>query len=351
MHLYLKLLILIFTSTLNTPALAKLINPWTDNPVFNSKSTPQLKSCPTPPSLSSDLKISGGIYKDKKGSLLDEKNLKKIINQTSNLRKTTQSIVTLSNVYTRTKDPKIATCVANIMENLATSNVLGGNISGYQARYTQTWLLSSFSLVWLKVKDDKTITASMKSKIELWLSNLAKSTQHYYKNNTNKNHSKKLNNMNYWAGLAVLSTGVATNNTNFYNWGLSTLRLSIQQITHEGYLETSLTRGQKSLHYHVFSLQALITMAELAYANGDNVYSQNNGALIKLIHTTVKAINDPSEIAKKAKSKQQSVKSLNPYLGFLFPYTQRTKDPITQKALTQFPSRSYLYLGGAPFPP
>ena len=59
-------------------------------------------------------------------------------------------------------------------------------------------------------------------------------------------------------------------------------------------------RGQRALHYHLFALEPLVTMAELASANGDDLYAYSNSRLHLLVARTVAGLADNQFFVDKA---------------------------------------------------
>lgn len=327
---------------------ATLINPWTENPIKYQKKS-MFSSCPTVPILQSNLTLNTGIYSDKIGSIKDPNKIKLLDEKTLSYRGVAQNLVNLSNNYIKTGNQEVSACAVNILLNLAQQNALAGTISGYQAQFTQTWLLSSFSLVWLKIKTSQNVTDNQKKIINQWLTRMADNTKNYFSPLIAKN-PQATNNMGYWAGLAVMATGVATNDKDYFNWSMNVLKIGINSIDNNGFLPNELKRGSKSLHYHLFSLQPLITMAELAQKNNIDVYSYNNNGLSRLIHQTLSSMINPTKINSITHSIQDDMTVEHPYLGFLLPYYNRTQDPLIKLMLNNYKSRSYLYLGGSPLP-
>lgn len=327
-----------------------LKNPWAYQPYTSNLIDLKTSTCSLSYNLNSDLEISQGIYSDSKGSILDDQKIKYVDSKTHEYRRIIQLLVTQSNIYIKNKNSSIAQCVSNQLLIMAKNNFLAGNILGYQAQYSRVWYLSSISLIWMKIQTDKSISKMDKDKINLWLDNVASSVTDYFKKNNDPKNSFKLNNINYWAALSVMSTGIAINKDKYFNWGYKTLLLSVNNINNDGYLPVALERGSKALHYHIFSLQPLVTMAELSYINGHNVYTLNDNALVRLIHTTLNSMNDNSQINALSNTKQVSLKVDKPYLGFLKTFAIRENDKLVLKMLNKFPSESYLYLGGGPLP-
>jgi len=51
---------------------------------------------------------------------------------------------------------------------------------------------------------------------------------------------------------------------------VTTYKDGIDEIAADGTLPLEMGRGQRALHYHLFALAPLVTMAELAAANGED---------------------------------------------------------------------------------
>jgi poly(beta-D-mannuronate) lyase len=97
-----------------------------------------------------------------------------------------------------------------------------------------------------------------------------------------------------------MAAGIAANDRSVYSWGVSTYKAGINEIAPDGTLPLEITRGQRALHYHLFALAPLVTMAELGAVNGDDLYTYNNSHLRLLISRTIAGLADNHYFSTKA---------------------------------------------------
>jgi poly(beta-D-mannuronate) lyase len=103
------------------------------------------------------------------------------------------------------------------------------------------------------------------------------------------------NNHLYWASWAVAVTGAATEKKELYEWGVGKVKYALHmQVQADGTLPLELSRGKKSLQYHVFALAPLVMISELALRNGEDLYEINDRALHRLVARTFEGLNDPA---------------------------------------------------------
>jgi len=118
----------------------------------------------------------------------------------------------------------------------------------------------------------------------------------------------------------------------------------------DGSLPHELKRASKAMHYHRFSLEPLAMAAEIAAANGIDLYA--NGALHRLVAYTAAAMRDPDIVARRLGVTQSSVgaDAVKPSMwAWAEPYLARFPDKA-ELAATLKPLRgkglSTTWLGG-----
>ena len=91
-------------------------------------------------------------------------------------------------------------------------------------------------------------------------------------------------------------------------------------------------------------------MAELAGANGIDLYRDSNGALVRLVRRATSGIHDPSFFAEQAGIAQEPVKLDADDIAWAVPFARRFPDPELADLLVRASSRSMMYIGGLPPP-
>ncbi len=145
-----------------------------------------------------------------------------------------------------------------------------------------------------------------------------------------------------------MAAGIADNRRDLYDWGIDSFKIGIAQVSAEGTLPLEMARRSRALHYHLFAAAPLVTMAELAEANGTDLYGENDKALARLIHRAASGIEDPSFFAAKAGIAQEPMDLHADDIAWVAPFARRFPDPQLNRLLSALPSRSMLYIGGLP---
>jgi poly(beta-D-mannuronate) lyase len=124
----------------------------------------------------------------------------------------------------------------------------------------------------------------------------------------------------------------------------------VAQITPEGTLPLEMARRSLALHYHLFAAAPLVTIAELAAANGVDLYAVDHHALARLVYRAASGLQDPSFFARQAGVAQQPAPPDAYAIAWAIPFARRFPDAQLNALIARLPSRSILFLGGIPPP-
>lgn len=323
-------------------------NPWIVKKEVVSAEAEKTFQCALPPALSADMTLKIGPYSDAKGSIRDEAKAKQMTKVTDAVNKADAALVRMISDYQRTGNEAEGACALQWLKSFANDGVLTGKVDGFQARFNQAWKLSSFSLVWLKLQASENVSANDRKHINQWLDKMAGQTKAYF--SKSRKSSDGIGNMYYWAGLGIMATGISLNRQDYFDWGVERYKRGLDQVTEDGFLPRELERGQRARAYHLFALQPLTTMAELAAVNGVNLYSYNNNALLRLTTATIESLHNPQKIENFAGVIQMNVESDALSMGWLQSISQRFPSPLFDDALKKYRKRSDARLGGESMP-
>lgn len=323
--------------TLSAPSAAQpLASPWDDVPPVHSKAG---VSCPAGPKLQSSFKARS-YYTDESHSIVDPELRAGYVDDVKGYQKSAQQVVRLADQYRATGDPALPLCVADLLHGLADSNVLGGQMDGPQAYTVRAWMLNAYAVSWLKVRAGVHGDAGETAEILTWLRRLARDTAKY------NDRINRRNNLRYWAGLAVMTSAIATDDDQLFNWAINSYRIGIKQIEPDGSLDAEMRRGSRALIYHNFAAAPLVLMAYLAEKNGIDLIGENDRALSRLVTLVVHGLDDPSWIAQRAGVPQQAFLQNSNKLAWLHLYSREFGGGTYLSLLRRFPRRDELYLGG-----
>jgi poly(beta-D-mannuronate) lyase len=204
----------------------------------------------------------------------------------------------------------------------------GGALLGavnQQGQYERQWTLAGLALAYLRVRDAPGVAAAERLSVERWLVNVARAVMPNY---GHAGRMSSANNHAYWAGLAVAAAGAAAQDHALYDWGLGQARIGIAQVRADGFLPLELERRALALHYHLFALAPLVMTAELAAANGLDLYKEGDGALRRLADRVIAGLIDPAPFVAAAGTDQELIPlpARGPDLAWAEPYFARFHD-------------------------
>jgi poly(beta-D-mannuronate) lyase len=266
-------------------------------------------TCQTSPNPVKDLQFES-IYSDEYGnsSVIDPQAYDTYISDSRPLRLFESGLAAMANRYTQTRDPKIAACVQNWVYRWARADALLGktNRTGEALR---KWVLASVASAWAQVQTDPGLKPDRVKNLHAWLQQVAQTVIKDYSRDTQLNSRR--NNHLYWAGWAVMETGVVLNDPDLVQWGLQQGRRGIADIDKDGTLPLEMTRGQQALNYHSYAAIPLFMIAETASRNGLDLYAENDSALYRLARRILHGLNDPSYFEKRTGVKQNTSRTIS----------------------------------------
>lgn len=242
------------------------------------------------------------------------------------LRDFVLTIVTLSDQWVKGAParPEYAGAVMNALSTWAEAGALLGTVNR-QGAYEREWTLGSLAIAYLKVRDAPGIDPAQTARVQAWLAQLARVIQPDYERPQLRSNR---NNHAYWVGMAVAATGIACGDRALFDWGVARGRIAIAQIQQDGMLPLERDRRTLALHYHVFALSPLVMLAEMAAANGINLYEEGDGAIRRLAELVMGAFANPVAFADRMDLAQEiKVPPRGTDLAWAEAYCARFPDP------------------------
>jgi poly(beta-D-mannuronate) lyase len=120
------------------------------------------------------------------------------------------------------------------------------------------------------------------------------------------------NNHRYLRDSVTMAWGAAIGDNTLFFTGINRFRLALEQMRPDGSLPLETARGREALFYQRHAISSLVAIAEMAAAQGYDLYAmQNNDGhdLHQMIRFLVDGIDDPAVLAPYTNEPQ--------YLGFL----------------------------------
>jgi len=331
-------------------AASPLLSPWDAHPPAPH---PAPYACPSPPALPHDI-VAYDFYSDSKHSVIDPKRYAAYKAAQDQFSQVVKAAEEAADNYQRTGNTFAATCVKQILATQAAANAMTGSMSSNQANYVQNWTLGALAICYLKVRNAGPYTlpaTPLQDPVQLWMKTVGKQVKDWFDDRRAKMTVDSQNNHHYWAGFAVMAAGITADDHSLYDWGVGTYKDGVDRIAPDGTLPLEMARGQRALHYHLFALAPLVTMAELGEVNGDGLYAYDHNALHQLVSRATSGLVDNHYFTDKAGVAQdtpESGKIKSADIIWVTPYLRRFPDPSIQSLLNQVGNEPYGYLGGMP---
>jgi poly(beta-D-mannuronate) lyase len=326
---------------------ATLRSPWDAKPVTVKDGA---YACPNHAPLPKDIHAFD-FYSDDKHSIIDPKRYAQYQDAERQFHEATRDAIDAAENFRATGSRGAADCVLKLLDRQADADAMTGEMASNQSFYVQNWTIGSLAIAWLKVRDANPGTPEDRAKATAWLAKVANATKVYFTARHERGTNDGTNNHFYWAGFAVMAAGIADNDRSFFDWGIATCHEAFARIQPDGSLPLEMLRGQRALHYHIFALSPLVIMAEMAYANGIDLYTADGNALQRLAKLVGNGLVQNTYFTAKAGVAQDTpeksgLKSED--VLWIIPYTARFPDPGLSRILHSVSLRPYDYLGGYP---
>lgn len=322
-----------------------LRSPW-DGRKIEQTSVPY--SCPAPPPFAGTLEI-GSYYTDSRASVIDQQKLAAFQKDSEAPTHLSQATALAADAYLYKSSRAAAVCVYSLLDAAAKANAWAGKMPNFQGVYIQNWTLSGGAISYLKVRNSGMGTPAQDAEIQKWLGAMAVRVGEYFDAEVKRLGSDGENNHLYWAGLAVAAAGIAGNDREAFDWGMTAYRMGVEAIQPDGTLTAEMDRSQMAMHYHLYALAPLIILAELGEANGLDLYAEDHSAIHRLVKFCTAALEDPTIVQKRTGIVQIVTQPYNGSdIGWAVPYVHRFPNPQLSALIAKAPWVRYTTWGGAP---
>jgi poly(beta-D-mannuronate) lyase len=338
--------LLVFTLlTLAAANAERLHSPWGDHKIVTSNAP---YKCPDAPEFATTSDAEG-YYSDSHYSVIDP--VKKAAYDKASEASTHlgQYVGAAADAYLANASRPAAACVYSLLDAAAKANAWAGKMPHGQDVYNQNWMLSAASISYLKVRNSSAGSPKQDAEIQAWLHRVAERVQSYFDESKGHPKSDAYNNHIYWAGLSLAAEGIAGNDRTAFLWGIATYYQGAKAIQPDGSLKAEMDRASRALHYQLYALGPLVMLAELGEANGLDLYGVDHGAIHRLVHFNLAALEDPAIIANRTGVKQDfSPPPSGLEIGWALPYVKRFPDPQLSAMIAKAPWVRFWQWGGAP---
>jgi poly(beta-D-mannuronate) lyase len=202
-----------------------------------------------------------------------------------------------------------------------------------QGGYMREWALAAFALDYLKFRAAPGLDAAARDLVERWLLALGRAVDAAPPMHGG---APARNNHAYWCGLAVAAAGIAAGDGALYDAGIARFAIFTAEITADGTLPLEEARGGRAMHYHLYALDPLVMLAELAAANGRDLYAAGDHAIARLVVLCL----------ARLRATGAGMPSGSDELCWLEPYYARFPSPELAPWIARARPISCAYLGG-----
>ena len=294
-----------------------------------------------------------GYYSDSRHSVTDPEAKRAYENASAPTEEFLRAVVNASDAYRIEGRNGAAACALRRLASAADAKSFAqprlAPDGSRQAFYVQTWMTAGLALAYLKVED--VASAAQRKLIGRWLGALGGHVRAFQDRMSELGSGNSRNNHHAWGGLAAAAAGIAADRRDLLAWGVQAGRDELAQVEPTGILPLEMARGRMALHYHLFTAAPLVILAELARANGVDLYGERNEALSRLVLLTLAGTEDPSLFAAKSGSLQE-IPGPNDGLicSLLPPFERRLSKPRSSGVTGRNCAGGYAMLGGTPPP-
>lgn len=293
------------------------------------------KSCPPPPEPVRDIDLPR-YYDDLAGSRVEPGKLKANREAAEPLVAYLTELTAMADRAVSARDGKLlSACPLSWVMAWAEGNALLGTMATAQADQQRKWDLTGIALAYLKLKPFA--TPEMRAVIEPWLVRVTDAALLYF-----DEPGRKRNNHWYWMGLGAAAVGIAAGSDKHWQIARRVMQDAARDIRSDGTLPKELAREARALHYHAFALMALVPLAEIGRLRGEDWYGLEDGALHKLVGTTLTGLRNPAIFDQIAGHVQE--RPVKPGSGWLPLYASVFKDRVGSAGI-KMPSK-HRWLGG-----
>lgn len=205
--------------------------------------------------------------------------------------------------YTETDGNRLdaASCTLRALDVWARADALS-DLKSRQTYLSVTRIIAGAALAYVQVKPAAHLLNYDTTAIEGWLDGLAERVIPIYTQSGDRPSNRA--NHRYWGGLAVSAVGVAIGRKDLLDFGFQSYKLGVCQVTADGALPLELARRKKARDYHLHATGPLVMMASLLQVNGFDAFSECGNGLQRLVHFSLRSIDDPSLIEALSKAQQ-----------------------------------------------
>jgi len=232
-----------------------------------------------------------------------------------------KGLVAIANRYSKSRSEGSRKCLLGWLRKWADDGALLGKSTTHTGKSVRKWVLASISSAYFQAKRGSPTffsgRESDKEVIESWIRKIATTVMQEWPLDV---ATKKINNHYYWTAWALVVSGLAVDDKQYFDYGISIYHLFENQLTSDGLLPNELARRSRALSYHVFALSPLAMIAAFSHYNNVSLATGGGSALSRLAETVFRGLNDASKFEALVGEKQELSSSPATSYAWLEPY-------------------------------
>jgi poly(beta-D-mannuronate) lyase len=237
----------------------------------------------------------------------------------------------LAGAWVATGDRYYADCLIGILEQWAKANALyefDFDASRPQAWYGIESMVFSAALALSTVTGKVEIAPERRKLISDWLVRTAR--QHF---NTPGTDPSCCNNHYYRRSLYMTIIGVVADNDELFETGLRAIYSALDDMNEDGSLKLVMRRGWRAIHYQNYSLLYLVTIMQVAYRQGYDLFKlEKNGIGFQdAVAFLLRGLKNPYEISTLPSGEQDLTFTNDPqYFSWMEIWLTHFDDPAME---------------------
>jgi poly(beta-D-mannuronate) lyase len=179
----------------------------------------------------------------------------------------------LAGAWVASGDPYYARCLTDILVQWAQADALYDfrfDTTRPQAWYAIESMIFSAALAYSTVTGSPALDAQSRQRIDRWLNRIARN--HYAKKGV---LPSCCNNHFYRRSLYMSVVGVVTDDDAMFQQGLRGVFSALHDLDERGAFQLAMKRGWRAIHYQNYSLLYLVTIMQVAYRQGYDLFSES----------------------------------------------------------------------------
>lgn len=229
-------------------------------------------------------------------NVLNEEALQVYKEATERIRSFEKAVIAAADDYQVDGDGTSAlNCLMDNLDAWASADSLLTDDINHVGQAVRKWALAAAANAYLRAESAapaETIDGAQSERIERWFRQLSDGVRDYY---TDRDPDK-VNNHDYWAAWAVMSSAVATQECGDWNWSLGKFNEAMGQVNAAGYLPRELSRQTRALEYLNYAMQPLTMIATFAEVNGYSLHNDYQEQFRTLAANVVQGLEQPQRI-------------------------------------------------------